>query len=115
VVARIPQIRESRVPGWVFLTDLTNLGKNFKTRSKGLSPALFMWVVSGNATFALSICAAASNSKDLRYWTTNASWLAGVCCSFFSGADVLSSDDFAFYISESGSGFSLVLDSIVSG
>jgi hypothetical protein len=58
---------------------IVKLGKNLKTRTQGLSPALFMWVVSGNVTFALSVWAAASSSKDPRYWTTNASWLAGVC------------------------------------
>lgn len=51
-----------------------DLVKNFKTRCEGLSPALFVFAISGNVTYALSICAA---SMERKYLIMNASWLAG--------------------------------------
>ncbi|KDQ62298.1 hypothetical protein JAAARDRAFT_30194 [Jaapia argillacea MUCL 33604] len=64
--------------------------KNFKTRCEGLSPFLFLFSITGNTTYALSICA---SSMDPKYLLKNASWLAGsgltvfldvfVLCQFF--------------------------------
>lgn len=51
------------------------LAKNLKTRCEGLSPALFLFAILGNTTYALSICAA---SMDREYLITNGSWLAGM-------------------------------------
>ena len=48
--------------------------KNFETRCKGLSPALFLFAVTGNSTFALSICFASTKWK---YLVANAPWLSG--------------------------------------
>ena len=48
--------------------------KNFETRCDGLSPALFLFTITGNCTFALSICMA---STKRRYLLANAPWLAG--------------------------------------
>lgn len=48
--------------------------KNFTTRCEGLSPALFVFAITGNLTYAWSICAA---SMERDYLITNGSWLAG--------------------------------------
>ncbi|KII86746.1 hypothetical protein PLICRDRAFT_177491 [Plicaturopsis crispa FD-325 SS-3] len=48
--------------------------KNFKTRCEGLSPALFLFSITGNVTYAASICAA---SMEREYLIRNGSWLAG--------------------------------------
>lgn len=56
-----------------FLTTLL-LVKNFKTKCEGLSPALFLFAIAGNVTYALSICAA---SMEREYLVRNGSWLAG--------------------------------------
>ncbi|KAL0961426.1 hypothetical protein HGRIS_006372 [Hohenbuehelia grisea] len=60
--------------------------KNFKTRCAGLSPALFLFAIMGNATYALSICA---KSMDRRYLILNASWLAGSALTIFLDVFVL--------------------------
>jgi hypothetical protein len=41
---------------------------------EGLAPAMFLFSISGNTTYALSIIAASAEPKHL---ITNASWLAG--------------------------------------
>jgi len=48
--------------------------KNFETKCEGLSPALFLFAISGNSTYALSICFA---SMKMKYLLANAPWLAG--------------------------------------
>ncbi|PPQ77482.1 hypothetical protein CVT25_011352 [Psilocybe cyanescens] len=54
--------------------------KNFKTRCEGLSPALFLFAIFGNSTYALSICA---KSMDRDYLVTNGGWLAGSMMTIF--------------------------------
>ena len=48
--------------------------KNVETKCEGLSPALFLFAISGNGTYALSICFASMKAK---YLLANAPWLAG--------------------------------------
>jgi len=64
--------------------------KNFETKCEGLSPGLFIFAITGNVTFALSITTA---STQRHYLVMNGSWLAGsaltvifdlfVLCQFF--------------------------------
>jgi hypothetical protein len=48
--------------------------KNFETKCEGLSPGLFVFAISGNITYALSIVVA---SIERQYLVRNGSWLAG--------------------------------------
>lgn len=48
--------------------------KNVETKCEGLSPALFLFSISGNSTYAISIFFA---STKARYLLANAPWLAG--------------------------------------
>ena len=48
--------------------------KNFETKCEGLSPGLFVFAISGNITYALSIVVA---SVEQQYLVRNGSWLAG--------------------------------------
>lgn len=48
--------------------------KNFETECEGLSPALFLFAMSGNGTYALSIFFASTKRK---YLLANAPWLTG--------------------------------------
>ena len=48
--------------------------KNRETKCEGLSLALFMFTITGNLTYVLSICVASMSSQHL---LANASWLAG--------------------------------------
>lgn len=50
------------------------LAKNMRTRCEGLSLALFLFAIAGNASFVLSICVI---SLEWRHLLVNASWLAG--------------------------------------
>jgi hypothetical protein len=59
---------------------------------EGLAPALFLFTISGNTTYALSIVAA---SLDPKYLITNASWLAGSALTVFLDFVVLG--QFAYY------------------
>lgn len=52
--------------------------KNLDTRCEGLSPFLFVYSISGNTTYFLSILAASLNIKHL---AANAPWIAGACIS----------------------------------
>ncbi len=52
--------------------------KNLDTRCEGLSPFLFVYSISGNTTYFLSILATSLNIKHL---ATNAPWIAGACIS----------------------------------
>jgi len=70
---------KSQVLGWA--SALLYLGsrfpqiqKNTETRCEGLSPALFMFTIGGNAFFVVSICVV---SMRWHYLLINASWLAG--------------------------------------
>ncbi|EGN98249.1 hypothetical protein SERLA73DRAFT_183181 [Serpula lacrymans var. lacrymans S7.3] len=66
--------------------------KNLKTRCEGLSPALFLFAIMGNITYALSICVA---STDREYLIKNASWLAGSALTVF--LDILVLGQFFYY------------------
>jgi len=60
--------------------------KNFRTKCEGLSPGLFVFAISGNCTYALSITAA---SMDRQYLLRNGSWLAGSVLTIFFDIFVL--------------------------
>ncbi|EIN12730.1 PQ-loop-domain-containing protein [Punctularia strigosozonata HHB-11173 SS5] len=84
--ARLPQISE-----FIHCMSTSKLsndapGKNFVTKCEGLSPGLFMFSISGNTTYALSIIAA---SVEPRYLIANASWLAGSGLTVFLDVFVL--------------------------
>lgn len=53
--------------------------KNVETKCEGLSPALFLFAISGNSTYALSICFA---SMKMKYLLANGPWLAGLAAVF---------------------------------
>lgn len=48
--------------------------KNLSTRCEGLSPFLFVYAISGNTTYVLSIVAV---SMDIKHLAANAPWIAG--------------------------------------
>ncbi|TDL23288.1 PQ-loop-domain-containing protein [Rickenella mellea] len=48
--------------------------KNFTTKCEGLSLALFMFAIAGNAAYVLSIC---TDSMEAQHLIANASWIAG--------------------------------------
>jgi hypothetical protein len=73
VGARIPQICKLAAC-FLYIKCSQTLVKNLKTRCEGLSPALFLFAILGNTTYALSICA---ESVERDYLIMNASWLAG--------------------------------------
>lgn len=60
--------------------------KNFRTRCEGLSPFLFVYSITGNITYVLSILAA---SMSLKHLTANASWIAGSALTVFLDSFVL--------------------------
>lgn len=60
--------------------------KNFETKCEGLSPGLFLFAISGNLTYALSICVA---SMERDYLIRNGSWLAGSALTIFFDIFVL--------------------------
>ncbi|KAF9644909.1 PQ-loop-domain-containing protein [Thelephora ganbajun] len=75
----------SQILGWVsavmFLgARIPQILKNIETKCKGLSPALFLFAMSGNGTYALSICSASTKTK---YLLANAPWLAGSVLAIF--------------------------------
>jgi len=93
---------KSQVLGWtsaiLFLSArIPQILKNFKSRCDGLSPALFLFSISGNSTYAISICLA---SMEPRYLLANASWLAGSALTVFLDLFVLG--QFAYYRSVRG-------------
>ncbi|EPQ54657.1 PQ-loop-domain-containing protein [Gloeophyllum trabeum ATCC 11539] len=81
----------SQVLGWISAAlyigaRIPQIFKNFKTRCEGLSPFLFVFSITGNTTYALSICAASMAPK---YLLKNASWLAGSVLTIFLDVFVL--------------------------
>ncbi|QRV77695.1 PQ-loop repeat-containing protein 1 [Ceratobasidium sp. AG-Ba] len=64
--------------------------KNRETKCEGLSLALFMFTLTGNLTYVLSICVASMSKQHL---VANASWLAGSGLTMFFDFFVL----FQFY------------------
>ncbi|KAG8743342.1 hypothetical protein FRC10_012221 [Ceratobasidium sp. 414] len=64
--------------------------KNQETKCEGLSLALFMFTISGNLTYVLSICVASMSKQHL---LANASWLAGSGLAMFFDFFIL----FQFY------------------
>ncbi|KAI0632050.1 PQ loop repeat-domain-containing protein [Trametes polyzona] len=60
--------------------------KNLSTRCEGLSPFLFVYSISGNTTYFLSILAASLNFKHL---AANAPWIAGSALTVFLDLFVL--------------------------
>jgi uncharacterized protein with PQ loop repeat len=70
---------KSQVIGWgsaaLYLgARIPQIAKNLETKCEGLSIALFVFAISGNLTYALSICVA---SMEWNHLIVNASWLAG--------------------------------------
>ncbi|KAH9846356.1 PQ-loop-domain-containing protein [Lenzites betulinus] len=81
----------SQVLGWIsaalFLgARVPQIVKNLSTRCEGLSPFLFVYSISGNTTYFLSILAASLNFKHL---ATNAPWIAGSALTVFLDLFVL--------------------------
>ncbi|TFL05151.1 PQ loop repeat-domain-containing protein [Pterulicium gracile] len=86
--------RQSRstAPAWVIQTlgwasavaylgaRLPQIQKNRKTQCEGLSPALFLFAIVGNVTYAASIVTA---SQDWDYLVKNGGWLAGSALTVF--------------------------------
>jgi len=75
----------SQILGWVsaamFLgARVPQIVKNIETRCEGLSPALFLFAITGNCTYSLSICFASMKRK---YLLANAPWLAGCILTIF--------------------------------
>jgi len=60
--------------------------KNFETKCEGLSPGLFIFAITGNAMYALSITTA---SMERDYLVRNGSWLAGSALTIFFDLVVL--------------------------
>jgi len=82
---------KSQVFGWfsaiLFIgARIPQIIKNFTTKCKGLSPALFFFAMCGNVTYSLSIIA---RSTDKEYLLLNASWLAGSSLIIFLDVFVL--------------------------
>jgi len=87
----------SQVLGWISAASflgarIPQIMKNVETRCEGLSPALFLFAISGNSTFALSICFA---SMKKQYLLANAPWLAGSVLTVF--LDVFVLGQFVYY------------------
>ncbi|CAE6465902.1 unnamed protein product [Rhizoctonia solani] len=61
--------------------------KNRETKCEGLSLALFMFAITGNLTYILSICVVSNSSQHI---LANASWLAGSGLTIFLDFIVLS-------------------------
>ncbi|TFK52372.1 hypothetical protein OE88DRAFT_1657599 [Heliocybe sulcata] len=81
----------SQILGWTSAAlyigaRIPQIFKNLKTRCEGLSPFLFLFSITGNATYTLSICAA---SMDPKYLLKNAGWLAGSSLTIFLDVFVL--------------------------
>ncbi|RDX49895.1 PQ-loop-domain-containing protein [Lentinus brumalis] len=81
----------SQVLGWIsaalFLgARVPQIVKNLSTRCEGLSPFLFVYSISGNTTYFLSILAA---SLDPRHILVNAPWIAGSALTVFLDLFVL--------------------------
>ncbi|KAI0822040.1 PQ-loop-domain-containing protein [Trametes gibbosa] len=81
----------SQVLGWIsaalFLgARVPQIVKNLSTRCEGLSPFLFVYSISGNTTYFLSILAASLNMKHL---AANAPWIAGSALTVFLDLFVL--------------------------
>ncbi|EIW59688.1 PQ-loop-domain-containing protein [Trametes versicolor FP-101664 SS1] len=81
----------SQVLGWIsaalFLgARVPQIVKNLDTRCEGLSPFLFVYSISGNTTYFLSILAASLNIKHL---AANAPWIAGSALTVFLDLFVL--------------------------
>ncbi|RPD73861.1 PQ-loop-domain-containing protein [Lentinus tigrinus ALCF2SS1-7] len=81
----------SQVLGWIsavlFLgARVPQIVKNLSTRCEGLSPFLFVYSISGNTTYFLSILAA---SLDIRHIAVNAPWIAGSTLTVFLDLFVL--------------------------
>jgi len=90
----------SQILGWVsaalFLgARIPQILKNVETRCEGLSPALFLFAISGNSTYGLSICFA---SMKTEYLLANAPWLAGSLLTVFFDLFVLG--QFVYYRSD---------------
>jgi len=81
----------SQIMGWTSAAlyigaRIPQIFKNFETKCEGLSPFLFLFSITGNTTYALSICAA---SMDPKYLLKSASWLAGSSLTVFLDVFVL--------------------------
>ncbi|KAI1793249.1 PQ-loop-domain-containing protein [Ganoderma leucocontextum] len=81
----------SQVLGWIsaalFLgARIPQIVKNLSTRCEGLSPFLFVYSISGNTTYFLSILAVSLKMKHL---AVNAPWIAGSALTIFLDLFVL--------------------------
>jgi len=88
---------KSQILGWASATlflgaRIPQILKNVETKCEGLSPALFLFAISGNTTFALSLCFA---SMETEYLLANAAWLAGSVLTVF--LDVFVLGQFVYY------------------
>jgi len=87
----------SQILGWFSATlfvgaRIPQILKNVETKCEGLSPALFLFAISGNTTFTLSICVV---STKMKYLLANAPWLAGSVLTVFLDLFVLG--QFVYY------------------
>jgi len=82
--------------------------KNFQTKCEGLSPGLFIFAITGNVTYALSITTA---SMEWDYLVRNGSWLAGSALTVFFDLFVLC--QFFYYRSTPlrGCGYGVIAES----
>ncbi|KIP05167.1 hypothetical protein PHLGIDRAFT_19782 [Phlebiopsis gigantea 11061_1 CR5-6] len=87
----------SQLLGWISAVmyigaRIPQIFKNFKTKCEGLSPALFLFSIAGNATYVWAILAV---SLDREHVTANAGWIAGSSLTVFLDVFVLS--QFLYY------------------
>ncbi|GJE98492.1 PQ-loop repeat-containing protein [Phanerochaete sordida] len=69
----------SQLLGWISAVlylgaRIPQIFKNFHTKCEGLSPAMFLFAIAGNATYVLSILALSLEPKHIM---ANAGWIAG--------------------------------------
>ncbi|KAI0755179.1 PQ-loop-domain-containing protein [Daedaleopsis nitida] len=81
----------SQILGWIsaalFLgSRIPQIVKNLSTRCEGLSPFLFVYSISGNTTYTLSILA---SSLEIKHLAVNAPWIAGAALTVFLDLFVL--------------------------
>ncbi|KAJ7288254.1 PQ loop repeat-domain-containing protein [Mycena rebaudengoi] len=89
--AKHPNTATIQILGWssaiLYLgARLPQIAKNVHTRCEGLSPALFLFAIFGNVTYAWSIIA---KSTEKEYLITTAPWLAGSALTVFLDLIVL--------------------------
>ncbi|PCH40224.1 PQ-loop-domain-containing protein [Wolfiporia cocos MD-104 SS10] len=81
----------SQVLGWLSAVmylgaRIPQIAKNFETRCEGLSPFLFVYSITGNSTYVLSILTASTEKNHI---VANAAWIAGSALTVFLDAFVI--------------------------